>query len=178
MDEKTKSSAAQYLTYIASVGTSEEDFELRYEDENTWLSQKLMAELYGVSNKTISEHIKNIYSDKELEESSTVRNFQIVQNEGNRQVKRKVKHYNLQMIIAVGFKVNNERAVQFCKWAGQIVKDYAIQGWVMDVPRLKKGVMFTDEYFDRQLEKIREIRASERKFLPENHGHLFAGLGL
>lgn len=99
-----------------------------------------------------------------MEEESTIRNFRIVQNEGGRQVSREVSHYNLQMIIAVGFKVNNERAVQFRKWAGQIVKDYTIQGWTMDKERLIKGHMFTDEYFERQLQQIREIRLSERKF--------------
>lgn len=99
-----------------------------------------------------------------MEEESTIRNFRIVQNEGGRQVSREISHYNLQMIIVVGFKVNNERAVQFRKWAGQIVKDYTIQGWTMDKERLIKGHMFTDEYFERQLQQIREIRLSERKF--------------
>lgn len=99
-----------------------------------------------------------------MTEAATIRNFRIVQTEGERQVNRDVAHYNLQLTIAVGFKVNNPRAVQFRKWAGQIVKDYTIQGWTMDVDRLKKGHMFTDEYFERQLQQIREIRLSERKF--------------
>ena len=99
-----------------------------------------------------------------MTKEATIKNFLIVQNEGARQVSREVSHYNLQMIIAVGFKVNNERAVQFRKWAGQIVKDYTIQGWTMDKERLIKGHMFTDEYFERQLQQIREIRLSERKF--------------
>lgn len=159
-----RSSAAEYLSYVASVGEQNDSIEMRYEDENIWLTQKMMAALYDVTLPTINEHIKKIYSDSELEESATIRKFRIVQTEGNRQVQRETNHYNLQMIIAVGFKVNNERAVQFRKWAGQIVKDYTIQGWVMDVERLKKGTLFTDEYFDRQLEYIREIRLSERKF--------------
>lgn len=159
-----RSSAAEYLTYVASVGSHEDSFEMRYEDENIWLTQKLMAQLYNVDVRTINEHIKKIYSDSELEEKATIRIFRIVQQEGPREVNREIKHYNLQMIIAVGFKVNNERAVRFRKWAGQIVKDYTIQGWTMDVDRLKKGTMFTDEYFDRQLQYIREIRLSERKF--------------
>lgn len=108
--------------------------------------------------------IKKIYDDHELSEEATIRNFRIVQTEGGRQVNRELKHYTLQMIIAVGFKVNNPRAVQFRKWAGQIVKDHTIQGWTMDKERLKKGHMFTDEYFERQLQYIREIRLSERKF--------------
>ena len=114
--------------------------------------------------RTISDHIKKVYSDSELEETATIRKFRIVQTEGSRQVQREVNHYNLQMIMAVGFKVNNERAVQFRKWANGIVKDYTIKGWVMDDERLKRGTYLTDMYFDEQLERIREIRASERKF--------------
>ena len=158
------SSAAEYLTYIAATGDNSESFEMRYEDENIWLTQKMMAALYDVTLSTINEHIKKIYTDEELTEQATIRNFRIVQNEGSRQVTREVSHYNLQMIIAVGFKINNERAVRFRKWAGQIVKDYTIQGWTMDKDRLIKGHMFTDEYFERQLQQIREIRLSERKF--------------
>ena len=109
--------------------------------------------------------IQKIYADHELEEEATIRNFRIVQTEGTRQVSREVKHYSLQMIIAVGFKVNNERAVQFRKWANAVVKDYTIQGWVMDSERLKKGgTILTKDYFEKQLEKVREIRLSERRF--------------
>ena len=164
-DEITiRSSAAEYLTYIASVGDQQDSIEMRYEDENIWLTQKMMATLYDVDVRTINEHIKKIYSDSELEENSTIRNFRIVQTEGSRQVTRDTKHYNLQMIIAVGFKVNSERAVQFRKWVNQIAKDYTIKGWVMDDERLKRGTYLTEKYFDEQLERIREIRASERKF--------------
>ena len=159
-----RSSAAEYLTFVAATGDNPESFEMRYEDENIWLSQKMMAALYDVDVRTINYHILKVFEDAELEEGATIRNFRIVQNEGSRQVSREVTHYNLQMIIAVGFKVNNERAVQFRKWAGQIVKDYTIQGWAMDKERLIKGHMFTDAYFERQLQQIREIRLSERKF--------------
>lgn len=160
-----RSSAAEYLTFVASTGDSSDSIEMRYEDENIWLTQKMMAALYDVDTRTVNEHIQNIYADSELEQTATIRKFRIVQNEGGRQVGREIKHYNLQMIIAVGFKVNNERAVQFRKWANTIVKDYTIQGWVMDVERLKNGgSVLTDEYFEKQLEKIREIRMSERKF--------------
>ena len=159
-----RSSAAEYLTYVASVGEQQDSIEMRYEDENIWLTQKMMATLYDVGLPTINEHIKKIYADSELEESATIRNFRIVQTEGSRQVTRDTKHYNLQMIIAVGFKVNNERAIQFRKWANGIVKDYTIKGWVMDDERLKRGTYLTEKYFDEQLERIREIRASERKF--------------
>lgn len=157
-------STAEYLTYVASVGDQADSMEMRYEDENIWLTQKMMAALYDISIPTINEHIKRIYDDDELTEKATIRKYRIVQTEGSRQVNREVIHYNLQMIIAVGFKVNNERAVRFRKWSGQIVKDYTIQGWTMDKERLKKGHMFTDEYFERQLQNIREIRLSERKF--------------
>lgn len=137
---------------------------MRYEDENIWLTQRMMATLYDVDVRTINEHIKKIYSDSELEKDSTIRNFRIVQTEGSRQVTRDTKHYSLQMIIAVGFKVNSERAVQFRKWVNQIAKDYIIKGWVMDDERLKCGAYLTEKYFDEQLERIREIRASERMF--------------
>ena len=160
-----RSSAAEYLTFVAATGDTQQSFEMRYEDENIWLTQKMMAALYDVDVRTVNDHIKKIYSDAELEESATIRKFRTVQTEGTRQVNREVNHYNLPMIIAVGFKVNNERAVQFRKWANGIVKDYTIQGWVMDEERLKNGgTVLTEKYFEKQLEKIREIRLSERKF--------------
>ncbi len=160
-----RSSAAEYLTYMAAVGDDPKAIEVRYEDENIWLTQKMLATVYGVDVRTINYHIKKIFEDNELEENSTIRNFEIVQKEGNRTVSREVAHYNLQMIISVGFKVNNERAVQFRKWANQIVKDYTIKGWVMDDERLKNGgSILTEKYFEEQLERIREIRMSERKF--------------
>ena len=160
-----RSSAAEYLTYVAAIGDNPESIEVRYEDENIWLTQKMLATLYGIELNTINYHIKKIYEDNELEEDSTIRNFRIVQKEGNREVSRNVAHYNLQMIIAIGFKVDNERAVQFRKWANQIVKDYTIKGWVMDDERLKNGgSILTEKYFEEQLERIREIRMSERKF--------------
>ena len=160
-----RSSAAEYLTFISAVGDQPGSVELRYQDENIWLTQRLMAELYGVDIPTINYHIQQIYKDNELTEGATIRNFLIVQTEGTRQVSREVKHYSLQMIIAVGFKINNERAVQFRKWANAIVKDYTIQGWVMDDERLKKGgSILTKDYFEKQLERVREIRMSERRF--------------
>ena len=164
-EQAIRSSAAEYLTFVAATGDSTESMEMRYEDENIWLTQKMMSALYDVDVRTINEHIQKIYEDGELTEEATIRNFRIVQTEGSRQVSRQVKHYNLQMIIAVGFKVNNDRAVQFRKWANTIVKDYTIQGWAMDSDRLKNGgSVLTKEYFDHLLEQIREIRMSERKF--------------
>jgi hypothetical protein len=160
-----RSSAAEYLTFVAAGGNSEASVEMRYEDENIWLTQKMMATLYDVSVSAVNQHLKRIFADNELEPEATVKKYLIVQTEGGREVRREVEHYNLQAIISVGFKIENERAVQFRKWANQIVKDYTIQGWTMDVERLKHGgSILTDEYFERQLEKIREIRLSERKF--------------
>ena len=160
-----RSSAAEYLTYVATVGDQQDSIEMRYEDENIWLTQKMMAALYDISVAAINQHIKKIYEDSELEQESTIKKYLIVQTEGSRQVSREVAHYNLQMIIAVGFKVNNERAVQFRKWANGIVKNYTIKGWVIDDERLKNGgSVLTKEYFDRLLEQIREIRLSERRF--------------
>ena len=157
-----RSSAAEYLTYVSAVGGSEQSVEMRYEDENVWLTQKMMAELYGVSVPAINQHIKNILEDGELTEDSVIKKYLITADDGKNY---QTNHYNLQMIIAVGFKVNNERAVQFRKWAGQIVKDYTIQGWVMDKERLKNfGTVLTEDYFEKQLEAIREIRVSERRF--------------
>ena len=160
-----RSSAAEYLTFVAATGNAQSSVEMRYEDENLWLTQKMMATLYDVSVPAVSQHLKRIYADNELEREATVKQYLMVQTEGEREVQRKVDHYSLQAIIAVGFKIENERAVQFRKWANQIVKDYTIQGWVMDGERLKSGgSVLTDNFFERQLEKIREIRLSERKF--------------
>jgi hypothetical protein len=156
-----RSSAAEYLTFVAAGGGSDSSVEMRYEDENIWLTQKMMAALYDVSVPAINQHLKRIFSDNELDEQSVVKHYLITAADGKNY---QTKNYSLQAIIAVGFKIENERAVQFRKWANQVVKDYTIQGWTMDVERLKKGGTLTDEFFERQLEKIREIRMSERKF--------------
>lgn len=156
-----RSSAAEYLTYVASVGEESTSVEMRYEDENIWLTQKMMAVLYDVEIPTINYHIKKILTDSELEESAVIRKFLITAADGKTY---NTNHYSLEMIIAVGFKVNSERAVQFRKWVNNIAKEYTIKGWIMDVERLKKGTYLTEKYFDEQLERIREIRASERKF--------------
>ena len=162
-DEITiRSSAAEYLTYVAAVGDQQDSIEMRYEDENIWLTQKMMATLYDVDVRTINYHVKKIFSDSELQEDSVIRKFRITAADGK---SYSTNHYSLEMIIAVGFKVNSERAVQFRKWVNQIAKDYTIKGWVMDDERLKNGgSILTTEYFDRLLEQIREIRLSERRF--------------
>lgn len=157
-----RSSAAEYLTFIAANGDDKEAIEIRYEDENIWLTQKMMAALYDVSVSAINQHLKKIFDDNELDENSVIKKYLITANDGK---SYNTKHYNLQAIIAVGFKVNNERAVQFRKWANQIVKDFTIKGWAMDDERLKNsGTKLTKDYFEKLLVKIREIRLSERRF--------------
>lgn len=156
-----RSSASEYLTYIASMGEEASSVEVRYEDENIWITQKMLATLYDVDVRKVNYHINKIFKDEELDKNSVIRNFRITANDGKNYI---TKHYNLEMAIAVGFKVNSERAVQFRKWVNKIAKDYTIKGWVMDDERLKRGSYLTDKYFEEQLERIREIRASERKF--------------
>ena len=159
--EPQKSSAAQFLTYIASVGTVDERYEIRYEDENVWMSQKMLAAVYGVEVPNIAYHLRKLYEDAELDKASTIKEILIVADNGKNY---NVKHYNLQVIIALGFKIDNERAVQFRKWANQIVSQYTIRGYVLDKPRMKDGSPIASQYFERLLEDIREIRLSERKF--------------
>lgn len=159
--EPQKSSAAQFITYVASVGESYEKYELRYENENIWMSQKTLAAVYGVDLRTISYHITKIFSDAELDKDSVIQKYWITAPDGKNY---SVNHYNLQVIIALGFKIDNEKAIAFRKWANQIVSEYTIKGWVMDEQRLKDGTPIADKYFEHLLEKIREIRLSERKF--------------
>ena len=159
--EPQKSSAAQFITYIASVGAVDERYEIRYEDENIWMSQKMLAAVYGVEVPNIAYHLRKLYEDAELDKASTIKEILIVADNGK---KYAVKHYNLQVIIALGFKIDNERAVQFRKWANQIVSRYTIRGYVLDKPRMKDGSPISSQYFERLLEDIREIRLSERKF--------------
>ena len=157
-----RSSAAEYLTFLASTSVDNQKIEIRYEDEDLWLTQKLISNLYDVEVNTINYHIKKIFTDNELEENSVIRNFRITANDGKTY---NTKHYNLSMIIAIGFKVDNEKAVQFRKWANKIVNEYTIKGFSMDDERLKNdGSILTKKYFEEQLERIREIRLSERKF--------------
>ena len=136
--EAQNASAAQFLTYIASTGASNEKYEIRYEDENIWMSQKMLAQVYGIEVNSINYHIKKIFLDAELEEASVIRKIRITGSDGKSYA---VNHYNLQVIIALGFKIDNEKAIAFRKWANQIVSEYTIKGWVMDVPRLKDGII-------------------------------------
>lgn len=133
---------------------------IRLENETLWLTQRQIAELFGVSVPTINEHIKNIFKENELEKNSTIRNFLIVQNEGNREVSRQIEHYNLDMIISVGYRVNSKRATQFRQWASRILKEYLIKGFVLDDERLKGQ---KQDYFDELLARLRDIRSSEAR---------------
>lgn len=155
-----RSSSAEYLTFIAATG--EGGFEAIYADENIWLTQKMMGTLYNVNVRTINEHLQKIFKDIELEENSVIRKFRITATDGKNY---NTQHYNLSAIIAVGYKVNSERAVQFRKWATQIVQEFTIKGFAMDDERLKNdGTILGKKYFEEQLQRIREIRLSERKF--------------
>ena len=155
-----RSSAAEYLTFIAATGES--DVNVIYADENIWLSQKMMGTLYQVETHTINYHLKKVFGDNELDENSVVRNFRITATDGKTY---NTQHYNLAAIIAVGYKVNSERAVLFRKWATQIVQEFTIKGFAMDDERLKNdGTILGKQYFEEQLQRIREIRLSERKF--------------
>ena len=155
-----RSSAAEYLTFIAASGKG--GVQAVYADENVWLTQKMMGALYDVETQTINYHLKKVFADSELQEDSVIRNFRITAADGK---SYDTKHYNLAAIIAVGYKVNSERAVQFRKWATTIIEAFTIKGYAMDDERLKNdGSVLTKQYFEEQLQRIREIRLSERKF--------------
>ena len=138
--------------------------EVFYQSETFWLSQKRMAELFGVDVRTVSEHLQNIFTSAELRQEATIRKIRIVQNEGSREVSRDVDFYNLDAIIAVGYRVNSRQATQFRIWATQTLREFIIKGFVLDDERLKQGKRFGKDYFDELIERIREIRASERRF--------------
>ena len=155
-----RSSTAEYLTFVAASGQG--GVEAVYADESIWLTQKMMGVLYDVETHTINYHLKKVFSDSELEEVSVIRNFRITAADGKNY---NTKHYKLTAIIAVGYKVNSERAVQFRKWATGIIEQFTIKAYVMDDERIKAGgSILTEQYFEEQLQRIREIRLSERKF--------------
>ncbi|MFK0376948.1 virulence RhuM family protein [Pandoraea sp. NPDC090278] len=157
-----RNSTAEFLIFTGQAG--EQSIEARYEDETLWLSQKLMAELFGVDVRTVSEHLKNIFASDELVPEATIRKFRIVQQEGSREVSRSVDFYNLDAIISVGYRVNSIRATQFRQWATSVLRDFAIKGFVLDRQRMENGSFLGEDYFDRLLAEIREIRLSERRF--------------
>jgi hypothetical protein len=156
----TRSSAAEYLTFVAAAGQG--GVEALYADENVWLTQKMMGQLYDVETQTINYHLKKVFADGELAEEAVIRNFRITAADGKSYA---TKHYGLGATIAVGYKVNSERAVQFRKWASAIVESFTIKGFAMDDERLKNdGSLLSRQYFEEQLQRVREIRLSERKF--------------
>jgi len=157
-----RNSAAEFLIFTSQAG--EDGIEVRVQDENVWLTQKLIAKLFDVKIPTINEHLKNIYVSKELEEKATIRNFLIVQKEGSRSVSREIEHYNLEVIISLGYKINSKRATDFRRWATRVLKDYAIKGYVLDNERLKNGAYLSPQYFKDLILEIRDIRESERNF--------------
>ena len=155
-----RSSAAEYLTFITASGES--GVEAIYADENVWLSQKMMALLYDVETNTVNYHLKKAFLDGELDDNSVIRNFRITASDGKQY---DTKHYNLKAIIAVGYKVDSQKAVQFRKWATDIIEEYTVKGFAMDDDRLKRGgTILTKQYFDELLQRVREIRLSKRRF--------------
>jgi hypothetical protein len=157
-----RNSTAEFLIFTGQAG--EQSIEARYEEDTLWLSQKLIAELFGVDVRTVSEHLKNIFASNELGPEATIRNFRIVQREGTREVSRAVDFYNLDGIISVGYRVNSVRATQFRQWATGVLREFAVKGYVLDRQRMENGSFIGEDYFERLLAEIREIRLSERRF--------------
>jgi len=156
---KIRSSTAEFLIFTAQAG--EESIEVRIADETVWLTQKLMAELFDVDVRTVSEHLQNIFRSDELQEDAVIRKFRITAADGK---KYQTQFYNLDAIISVGYRVNSVRATQFRQWTTQVLRDFAIKGYVLDKKRMENGVFLDEDYFERLLEEIREIRLSERRF--------------
>ncbi len=157
-----RNSTAEFLIFTGQAG--EQSIEARYADETIWLSQKLMASLFDVGVNTVNYHLKEVYENGEIQPEATIRKFRIVQQEGSRQVTREVDFYNLDAIISVGYRVNSIRATQFRQWATRILREFAIKGYVLDKARLENGSFLGEDYYERLLEEIREIRLSERRF--------------
>ncbi|MDO9318279.1 MAG: RhuM family protein [Gammaproteobacteria bacterium] len=157
-----RNSTAEFLIFTGQAG--EQSIEARFEDNSIWLTQKLMAELFQVQPQNITQHLKNIYAEGEVQKAATCKDFLQVQTEGDRQVKRQQKHYNLDAIISVGYRVNSLRATQFRQWATRVLREFAIKGYVIDRERMENGSFLDEDYFERLLEEIREIRLSERRF--------------
>lgn len=159
-----QSPAGEFIMFASGDGRVR--VECRFESDTLWLSQAAMADLYGKDVRTINEHLMNITSDGEIDQNSTIRKFRIVRQEGKRQVTREIEHYNLEAILAVGYRVRSPRGIQFRQWATQTLQEYLVKGFVMDDERLKNppvGSSAVPDYFDEMLERIRDIRASERR---------------
>ena len=157
-----RNSVEEFITF--KLEEKDKGIQVRYENETLWMTQKAMSELFDTGQPAIAKHLKNIYQEKELDKKSTYSKMELVQLEGNRQVKRTVEFYNLDAIISVGYRVNSLRATQFRRWATQILKTFTIQGYVLDKERMKNGSFIDKDYFEQLLEEIREIRLSERRF--------------
>lgn len=157
-----RSSATEFLIFSAQAEA--DTIEVRYEDGTLWLTQKMMGVLFNVEANTITYHLKEIYDSRELEREATTRKFRVVQMEGNRNVSRETDHYNLDAIISVGYRVNSMRATQFRRWATQVLRKYTLEGYVLDRKRMENGSFLDEDYFEKLLEEIREIRLSERRF--------------
>lgn len=157
-----RNSTAEFLMFTSQAGES--SIEVRVEDGSVWLSQKLMATLFDVTVPTINEHLKNIFNESELQAEATIRKFRIVQQEGAREVNRNIDFYSLDAIISIGYRVNSKRATQFRQWATAVLRGFAIKGYVLDKQRMENGTFLGEDYFERLLAEIREIRLSERKF--------------
>lgn len=154
----------QITIALYHIDGQNENAQVLIKDNTIWASQKTIAELFGVSVPTINEHIKNILSEGELDKNSTIRKILIVQNESTRQVSREIEHYNLDMIISVGYRVNSKKATHFRIWATKVLKEFTLKGFVLDDERLKQGgAIFDKDYFKELLERVRSIRASERR---------------
>ncbi len=159
---RIRNSTAEFIVFTSQAG--EDGIEVRVADETVWLTQKLMSVLFEVTVPTVNEHLAMLYAQNELTKGATIRNFRIVQKEGIREVERSIDFYNLDAIIAIGFRINSSRAVQFRQWATGVLRDFAIRGYVLDKERLKNGAFLSKAYYENLLAEIREIRASERKF--------------
>ena len=160
--QQIRNSTAEFL--IFAMQGDAEGIEVRIEDDTVWLTQQMLAELYGTTKQNISLHILNIYEEEELSRESTVKDFLTVRNEGNRKVNRRLEYYNLDITIAVGYRVNSKRATQFRQWATAVLRDFAIRGYVLDRKRMENGKFLGQDYFEHLLAEIREIRLSERRF--------------
>ena len=157
-----RSSSAEFLIFERQ--THEKGIQVRFEDGDLWLTQKSISELYDCSIDNVSLHLKNIYKTFELDKDSTIEEFSIVQKEGNRDVTRNIKYYNLDAVISVGYRVNSDRAIQFRRWATYILKEFSKKGYIIDKKRMANGAFFDEDYYDSLLAEIREIRLSERRF--------------
>ena len=157
-----RSSSAEFLIFERQ--THDKGIQVRFEDGDLWLTQKAIGELFNVDRTVVTKHIKNIYSELELNENSTSANYALVQKEGNREITRNVLYYNLDMVISVGYRTNSDRAIQFRRWATYVLKEFSKKGYIIDKKRMANGAFFDEDYYDSLLAEIREIRLSERRF--------------